>query len=78
MGIALLRHEKKEAVVIPIIIRAVDWTDAPIGKLLALPTDGKAVDSWSNRDEAWENVSQRIKRVVKEINTKSVNENRLP
>jgi internalin A len=78
MGTALSRHEKKEVVVIPIIIRAVDWTDAPIGKLLALPTDGKAVDSWSNRDEAWKNVSQGIKRVVKEINAKSVNENRLP
>jgi internalin A len=67
---ALLKHSKGEAVVIPIIIRSVDWTDAPIGKLSALPVDGKAVSSWENRDEAWKNVAQGIKRVVKDINSK--------
>jgi internalin A len=77
MGMALSRYENKEVVVIPIIIRAVDWTSAPIGKLLALPTDGRAVTSWSDRDEAWKDVAQGIKKVVREINAKSVNKNRL-
>ncbi|MDQ3821602.1 MAG: toll/interleukin-1 receptor domain-containing protein, partial [Acidobacteriota bacterium] len=50
---ALERHEAGEARVIPIIIRDVDWKDAPFGKLQALPTDGIPVSSaqWNNRDE---------------------------
>jgi internalin A len=64
---AIARHDKQQAVVIPVIIRSTDWTSSPIGKLLALPTDGKAVKSWSDRDEAWKNVAQGIRKVVKEI-----------
>jgi len=50
---AMERHATGEARVIPIILRPCDWHDAPFGKLLAAPTDGKAVTKWSNRDEAW-------------------------
>jgi internalin A len=72
MTAALSKHKNGEAVVIPIIVRSVDWTDAPIGKLLALPTDGKAVSTWRDRDEAWKNVAQGIKKVVKDINTRRI------
>jgi tetratricopeptide (TPR) repeat protein len=64
---ALERHESREARVIPIIIRPVDWRGAPFGKLQALPTDGKAVTSWPNRDEAWTNVAQGIRTAVEEL-----------
>src|SRR2546421_8892934 len=37
---AIERHEKREARVIPIILRHVHWQKSPIGKLQALPTDG--------------------------------------
>jgi hypothetical protein len=33
---AMARHEAKEARVIPVILRPVDWQDAPFGKLQAL------------------------------------------
>src|SRR5437660_37618 len=49
---ALEKNEAGEARVIPIILRPVDWTRAPSVKLLALPTGGKPVTSWANRDEA--------------------------
>jgi internalin A len=65
---ALEKHKKREAVVIPIIIRAVDWQDAPFGNLAALPTDGQAVTIWNDRDSAWTNVSEGIKKVVQAIN----------
>jgi internalin A len=61
---ALERHEKKEAVVIPIIIRECDWRDAPFGEIQALPKDGKAVSSWSNKDKAWTNISEGIKKIA--------------
>jgi hypothetical protein len=38
---ALERHERGEAVVIPVILRPAYWHGKPLGKLQALPTDGK-------------------------------------
>lgn len=70
MTTALEKHQNHKAVVIPIIVRTVDWQDAPFGHLKALPTDGQAVTAWSDRDAAWTNVSEGIKKVVKAINSR--------
>jgi len=64
---AMERHEAGEAVVIPIILRPVDWSDAPFGKLQALPKNAKPVTSWRPRDDAFVNIVQAIRRVVEEI-----------
>jgi len=64
---ALERQRLGEARVIPIILRACDWHDAPFGKLEALPTDGKPVTSWANRDEALTDVEQGIKKTVLDL-----------
>jgi internalin A len=68
---ALERHEAKEAVVIPVIIRDVNWHSAAFGKLQALPRDGKAVRTWGSdknaRDTAWRNVSEGIEKVIKQL-----------
>jgi tetratricopeptide (TPR) repeat protein len=68
---ALARHEAGEARVIPIILRSVDWKNAPFGKLKALPKDGKAITSWSNRDAAYLDVAQAIRKEVKELSNNS-------
>jgi hypothetical protein len=64
---ALERHEAKEARVIPVILRPVDWQSAPFAKLQALPKDGKPVTKWSNRDEAFVNIAQGIREAVREL-----------
>jgi TIR domain/inactive STAND len=64
---AMQRHEANEARVIPIILRSVDWQEAPFGKLQALPTGGKPVTSWSNRDEAFTDIVRGIKGMIKEL-----------
>ena len=61
---ALDRHERREAKVILIILRPCDWQGAPFGKLQALPRDGKAITSWSNRDEAFTDVALGIRQAV--------------
>jgi internalin A len=61
---ALQRHDAGEARVIPVIVRDVDWSSAPFAKLQALPKDGKAVTLWADRDSAWKNVSEGIKRAA--------------
>src|SRR5207244_4504726 len=51
---ALERHERGQARVIPIIVRATHWQEAPFGKLQALPRDAVPLTShqWHSLDEA--------------------------
>lgn len=64
---AMERHEEKTARVIPIILRPCDWTDAPFGKLQALPTNGKPVTTWGNPDEAYLNIAKGISAAVEKL-----------
>lgn len=54
---AMARHEAGEARVIPVILKPVDWSDAPFGKLQAFPKDAKPVTKWTNRDDAFVNIA---------------------
>ena len=64
---AMDRHEARQARVIPIILRAVDWHSAPFGRLQALPKDGRAVTSWANPDEAFADIARGIRSVAEEL-----------
>lgn len=61
---ALKMHENRQAIVVPIILRNCDWTSAPFSKLLALPTDGKSITTWSDKDSAFLNVTKGIKNIA--------------
>ena len=69
---ALEREEKKEAVVVPIIVRACDWEEAPFGRLQGIPFGGKAVTSWENREEAWTSVAKSVKLIVRDVISKKL------
>ena len=62
---ALERHDKGEALVIPIIIRDVNLAEAPFGELQYLPTDGRAVTKWPDKDSAWRSVSEGVERAIR-------------
>ncbi len=64
MARAMERHEAGEATVIPVIVRPVDWRGTPFNKLGWLPQNGEPVTQWSDRDAAWLNVEQGIKRAI--------------
>jgi internalin A len=64
---ALERHEAGEAQVIPVIVRDVDWSDAPFRKLQSLPINGRAVKRWPDRDAAWRNVTEGIRMAAMEL-----------
>jgi hypothetical protein len=68
---AMKRHETKETVVIPVILRPCDWHDTLFGKLLATPTDGKPVTQFANLDEAFLDITRAIKRVAKSLTNKA-------
>ena len=64
---ALERHDAGEALVIPVILRYCDWHSAPFGGLLATPLDGKPVKQWSDKDEAFLDVVNHIRKVVEKM-----------
>ena len=67
MSRALERHKAHEGWVIPVILSACAWHEASFGKLQALPTDGKPVRSWPDRDSAWRNVAQALEKAFREV-----------
>jgi hypothetical protein len=71
---ALERHKANEASVIPILLRPVDWHDAPFAYLQALPTNAKPVTIWSNRDEAWASVATGIRRAINDLTSFSTSD----
>jgi len=64
MRLALERQAKHEAVVIPVILRPVDWSYAPFADLQALPRDGRPITKWADEDEAFADVARSIREVV--------------
>lgn len=65
---AMERHEAREARVVPIILRPVDWKGSPFSKLQGFPKDGKPVTSWTSRDEAFVDIARGIRALVEELN----------
>ncbi len=65
---ALELHEVNKSVLVPIVIRPVDWEDETISKLQGLPKDALPVSTWNNQDEAWIDVAKGIRSVVLDIN----------
>ncbi len=68
---AMERHRQGEVRVIPILLRPVLFTGAPFAMLKMLPTNGKPVVSWRNRDSAFVDIALGIEHVAREEATKS-------
>ena len=64
---AIERHEMGEACVIPVLLRDVDWGEAPFSKLQALPQNAKPVTNWTNLDQAFTDVTKGIRRSVEQL-----------
>lgn len=64
MVAAMVRHDRGEAKVVPIIVKPAVWHDAPFHKLQALPHNAKPVNTWPNEDLAWVDVVNEIKRIL--------------
>lgn len=64
---AMERHEAGAARVIPVILRPCEWQRAPFSKLQALPTGTIPITRWPDRDEAFLNVAEGIRRAVVEL-----------
>jgi len=69
---AIERHRNNKAIVVPIILRSCLWEQMPFGAIQALPPKAKAVDTWSNEDEAFTAVAKGIFDVAKKIRDNAI------
>ncbi|MBD3669296.1 MAG: toll/interleukin-1 receptor domain-containing protein [Gammaproteobacteria bacterium] len=64
---AIEKHNNNELVVLPIIIRACDWEEAPFSQIQSLPKDVKPISSWHDIDSAWLDVVSGIRKTIEWI-----------
>ncbi|WP_428428779.1 toll/interleukin-1 receptor domain-containing protein [Pararhizobium sp.] len=67
MTVAMERHERGDAVVIPVILRACQWHGAPFGKLNATPPDGRPITQATDRDQAFLEVANAVQAAAKKL-----------
>jgi len=67
MARALERHDRREALVVPIILRAVSLNGTPFSKLQALPRDAKPVVTWSDRDSAFVDITDGLRNTIQDL-----------
>ena len=67
METALDRVASGTAVMIPVIARSCMWKSTNFAHLQALPTDGKAIATWADRDEALSVVAEGVRQVAERL-----------
>ena len=68
---SLQRHERGEAIVIPVILRPCAWHKLPFGKLLAATTDGKPIIKFTHIDEGFVEVVDAVSKALDRINSRA-------
>jgi tetratricopeptide (TPR) repeat protein len=63
---ALERHERREARVVPVILRACGWQETALAGLQALPTGGKPIADWPSEDAALSDVVRGVRAAVED------------
>jgi len=74
---ALSMHASGQAQLIPIVVRAVEWSDTQLSKLQSLPKDALPISSWPDKDEAWVSVIHGIKKHISEFKPSAKEQNNL-
>lgn len=61
---AFARHNRKDALLIPVLLRPVDLEGTLMSKLKALPTDNIPITKWHNRDDAFFDIVKGIRQAI--------------
>ena len=61
---ALELQEQGKIIIIPIILEPCDCLNTPFKKFKALPKDGKAVSTWENKNTAFLDIVQNIRKLI--------------
>jgi hypothetical protein len=67
----MARHEARAARVVPIILKPAPYEDPPwsesFGRLNVLPTGGKPIVKWRDRDEAFSSVYRSMLKLINDV-----------
>jgi O-acetyl-ADP-ribose deacetylase (regulator of RNase III) len=66
---ALERHEKREALVIPVMLRPVALKGTPFAKIQSLPKDARPVTDWPNLDSAFVDITEGLRNALQDLAT---------
>ena len=69
---ALERHDKGDAIVVPVIVRSCAWKNSPFANFQVLPFESKPISSWLNKDDAWQSVYEGIYNLCMSLNLNDV------
>ena len=64
---AIAKAKAGECKIVPVIVRPCMWSETPFKDFLALPHDGKAISQYENKDEAYTEIVQGVKRLIEEM-----------
>ena len=66
-GFALRKAARKKLFVVVVLLRQCQWRHTRMARYKLLPRDAKPIDQWARRGDAWENVVEGIRVVVKQF-----------
>ena len=58
------KHEKGEAIIVPVILRYCDYKSLPLHKFQVLPKNAKPIEAWKPRTKGWLDVVNQLKDVI--------------
>jgi hypothetical protein len=70
---ALERHERGDALVIPVILRPVSMSGTVFAKLQVLPKDARAATDWPKLDSAFVDITEGVKTALRNLDTRLSN-----
>lgn len=64
IDLVLAERGRRPVIVVPVLVRAVDWRWGRIGRFNALPRNGKPVTAWDRSDDAWFDVAEGLRLLI--------------
>lgn len=75
---AIQMQEEEKMIIVPIIVEPCDWLNTPLNKFKALPKDGKAISTWENKNTAFLDVTQNLRKLVGSTSAKPIKQQTAP
>jgi hypothetical protein len=69
---AVERHQSGSAKIISVIVRPCDWSACSFSKYQAVPKDGRPITTWGDKDLAWVDAIEGIKKHINEFSPKKL------
>lgn len=70
--IAIDQYKRGEAIIIPIIVRPISYKNSAFTEFQALPTGAQPVEKWPNSDDAWLNIEEELRTILRTVHEHGV------